>query len=422
MLDIRLIRETPDIVRKNLEKRDSAAMIKKLNELIELDKNWRAAKQDAEELKHQRNILSSEIALLKKQGKDISKKLKIAKQIPEKIQELDIIANSLKEKETEILMVLPNILHESVPLGVDDSENKVENVYGKKPRYSFKLKSHVDLLAEKDIADTEKAAEISGARFFYLKKELVMLDYALMKFALDFLYKKGFILIEPPFMIRRKPYEGVTDLESFEDVLYKIENEDLYLIATSEHPIAAYHMNELIDAEKLPLKYAGISPCFRKEAGSHGKDTKGIFRVHQFNKIEQFIFSRAENSWKYHEEMINHAAEIFKKLGFHFRIVNVCTGDIGSIAAKKYDLEVWMPVQQAYREMVSCSNCTDYQARRLNVRYTDGKTRDYVHTLNSTAIATTRALVAIIENFQNKDGSVSIPKILQPYMDGMKKI
>jgi len=221
-------------------------------------------------------------------------------------------------------------------------------------------------------------------------------------------------------MMRRKPYEGVTDLHDFEEMLYKIENEDLYLIATSEHPIAAMHMDE--NLAKLPLKYAGISTCFRKEAGSHGKDTKGIFRVHQFNKVEQFIFCKPEESWKLHEELIKNAEDLLKKLEIPYRVVNVCTGEIGNIAAKKLDLEAWMPAQKTYREVVSCSNCTDYQARRLNIKYkADGEKR-YVHTLNSTAIATSRTLVAIMENFQQKDGSVKIPKALIPYMGGLKKI
>ncbi|MBU0758392.1 MAG: serine--tRNA ligase [Nanoarchaeota archaeon] len=422
MLDIRQIRENPDAVIKDLEKRDAPEMRSKLDNVIELDRRWRDAKAEVEKLKHYRNKVTKEISQLKKDGKDISEKLKLMKEIPEKIKKLDEESIGLKEQVDEIMMILPNILHESVPIGLDDSENVVAKTHGKIPKFDFKLKSHVDLVKERDFADIEKAGEVSGSRFYYLKRELVLLDSALQKFALDILHKKGYILMEPPFMLRRKPYEGVTSLGDFEDVMYKIEGEDLYLIATSEHPIGAYHLNEVLDSAKLPLKYAGISPCFRKEAGSHGKDTKGIFRVHHFNKIEQFIFCRPEESWDLHEELIANAEEIFQLLELPYRIVNVCTGDMGGIAAKKYDLEVWMPVQQAYREAVSCSNCTDYQARRLNVRYIDGVKRELVHTLNSTAIATTRALVAMMENFQDKDGFIHIPKALQPYMNGMKKI
>jgi seryl-tRNA synthetase len=237
------------------------------------------------------------------------------------------------------------------------------------------------------------------------------------RMAMDMMVKKGFTPILPPFMMRREPYEGVTDLADFENVMYKIGNEDLYLIATSEHPIAAMHMNEILEEERLPLKYAGISTCFRKEAGAHGKDTKGIFRVHQFNKVEQFVFCKPEDSWKLHEELLANAEEVFKALEIPYRVVNVCTGDIGIVAAKKYDMEAWMPVQKAYREVISCSNCTAYQSVRLNVKYgkVGAEGKEYVHTLNSTAVATPRAIVAIMENHQNKDGSISIPKALRPY-------
>jgi seryl-tRNA synthetase len=248
---------------------------------------------------------------------------------------------------------------------------------------------------------------------------------ALINFALEELKNKGYVLVEPPFMMRKKPYEGVTDLADFEEMLYKIEEEDLYLIATSEHAIAAMHMNEVLDEKDLPLRYAGISACFRKEAGSHGRDTRGIFRTHQFNKVEQFIFCKPEDSWKMHEELRENAEYLAQKLELPYRLVSVCTGDIGTVAAKKYDLEVWMPAQNSYREIVSCSNCTDYQARRLNIKYREIKgkpPKDFVHTLNSTAIATGRTIVAILENYQQKDGSIIIPTVLRKYMGGIERI
>jgi len=217
-------------------------------------------------------------------------------------------------------------------------------------------------------------------------------------------------------MMRKAPYSAMVSMGDFEEVMYKVEGEDLYFIATSEHSIGPYHMNETLELKDLPLKYAGVSPCFRKEAGSHGKDTKGIFRVHHFHKVEQFVFSSEKDSWKLHEELLKNAEEIFQKLKLPYRVVNVCTGDMGGIAAKKYDIEVWMPAQKTYREAVSCSNCTDYQARRLNTKYQEGNDRKFVHTLNSTAIATSRAIVAIMENYQNKDGSFDVPKALHPYM------
>jgi seryl-tRNA synthetase len=248
---------------------------------------------------------------------------------------------------------------------------------------------------------------------------------ALLAFAMEGLFKNGYTPIEPPYLMKREAYEGVTALSDFEDVLYKIENEDLYLIATSEHPMAAMFKDEVLKEEELPLKLAGISACFRKEAGVHGKDTRGIFRTHQFNKIEQFVFCTPEESWKLHEELVHNAEELVQKLGLPYRVVNVCTGDIGTVAAKKYDVEAWMPAQNAYREIVSCSNCTDYQARRLNIRYREKEgapTKGLVHTLNSTAIATGRTIVAILENFQQEDGSIVVPKVLRKYMGDIEKI
>jgi seryl-tRNA synthetase len=248
---------------------------------------------------------------------------------------------------------------------------------------------------------------------------------ALMSFAIEEMVKKNYIPIEPPYLMRKEAYEGVTALSDFAEMLYKIENENLYLIATSEHPMAAMLQNEVLKEEELPLKLAGISACFRKEAGAHGKDTRGIFRTHQFNKIEQFIFCTPEQSWPLHEELLQNAENLVQKLELPYRIVNVCTGDIGTVAAKKYDVEAWMPAQNAYREIVSCSNCTDYQARRLNIRYREKEgapTKGFVHTLNSTALATGRTIVAILENYQQEDGSIIIPKVLRKYMSNNEAI
>ncbi|MBD3313475.1 serine--tRNA ligase [Candidatus Woesearchaeota archaeon] len=423
MLDINLIRENPEIVKADLKKRGDKESLKKLKELIEKDKKWRQLKYDFQNIKSEKNSISKEISERKKQGKKADDLLKKLKDIPQKIEWFSAEIGKLKEDIDSILMDLPNILHESVPVGKDDTENELVRQWGKKPDFRFKPKSHVDLLEQLDIADTERAAKVAGSRFYYLKGDLVMLDFALQQFALDILRGKGFIPVYPPFMMNRKAYEGVTDLGDFQEVMYKIEDEDLYLIATSEHPLTAMHMDETIEPEDLPIKYAGLSACFRKEAGAHGKDQKGIFRVHQFTKVEQIIFSKPAESWKHHEELLKNAEEIFQKLGLPYRIVNICTGDIGTVAAKKYDLEVWMPVQDAYREAVSCSNCTDYQARRLNIREgKEGGEKEMLHTLNSTAVATGRTMVAIIENFQNQDGSINIPKVLQPYMNGLKII
>lgn len=421
MLDINLIRESPDVVRDDLKKRGQEDLIAKVDDLRDLDEGWRKLKVNSEDLRHRRNEISREIARAKKEGKDLTTLLKEASEIPKKIKQLEEDQDAKRQEMDSILMTLPNILHDSVPVGADETANKVEREVGKKTKHAFTPKSHVDLLESLDLAETEKAAKLAGARSYFLKRDFVMLDLSLQKLALDILVKKGYTPIYPPFMMRRKPYEGVTDLEAFHDVLYKIENDDLYLIATSEHPLAALHMDEFVDVSSLPLRYAGLSTCFRKEAGSHGKDTKGIFRVHQFNKVEQFIFCRPDDSWKLFNELIANAEEFFRALELPYRIVDVCTGDIGSIAAKKYDLEVWMPVQKRYREAVSCSNCTDYQARRLKIRYKDGDEKGFVHTLNSTMVATGRAMVAILENFQQEDGSIRLPKALHPLM-GKKAI
>jgi len=425
VLDIKLIREHPDLVRSNIEKRGAPDKLQMLDNLIEHDKKWRQSLTKLNELRHRRGIVTAEIAELKKKGKDASKKIREAKRIPEEIKKLETQVDEYKEKVDYILLRLPNILHESVPVGKDEHDNVSVRTWGRTPKFDFPPKDHIDLGLSLGIMDIERAGKVSGARFYYLKKGAVLLDRALMSFALEEMMKKGYTPVEPPFLMRRKPYEGVTDLGDFGEMLYKVEEEDLYLIATSEHPIAAMFMDEVLNAEELPQKFVGVSACFRREAGAHGKDTRGIFRTHQFNKVEQFVFCRPEDSWKIHEELIANAEDLFHKLELPFRIVNVCTGDIGTVAAKKYDLEVWMPAQSLYREVVSCSNCTDYQARRLNIRYREKEgeaPKGFVHTLNSTAIAGGRTIVAILENFQQKDGSVIVPKVLRPYMGGIEKI
>ena len=423
MLDIKLVRENSGAIQADLKKRGDKEKLAWLDELADLDRKWRQAKFDFQTIQHRKNEISREIAESRKKGKDISKQLKELKDIPEKITAFGAELEGFEKRIRHYLMSLPNILHESVPIGRGDAENVLIREWGRKPEFGFKPKSHTDLLEGLGIADIERAGRVSGARFYYLKDELVLLDMALQKFALDFLREKGFTLISPPPMMRGDAYRGVTSLQDFEDVMYKIEGEDLYLIATSEHPLAAMFIGETLDSDTLPLKFAGVSPCFRKEAGAHGRDTKGIFRVHNFNKVEQFIFCRPEDSWRLHEDLLKNSEQLLQKLGLPYRVVNVCTGDIGSIAAKKYDIEVWFPVQNAYREAMSCSNCTDYQARRLNIRHgKEGGDKQLVHTLNNTALATSRIMVAILENFQNKDGTVNIPKILQPYMNNIRKI
>lgn len=425
MLDIKFIRANPEFVENNLKKRGDSEKLKILDELIEYDERWRRLLTELNELRHQRKLLTTEIAATKKKGEDASDEISKARNIDTKITALEEKVKKTKEKRRYYLMRIPNLLHESVPKGKDEQDNVPIRTWGKIPEFDFSVKDHIDLGLSLDIIDIERAGKVAGARFFYLKRESVLLDMALMNFALEEIIKKNYTPIEPPFLMRRKPYEGVVALSDFENDLYKIENEDLYLIATSEHPMAAMFMNEVLKAEDLPLKLVGVSPNFRKEAGAHGKDTRGIFRTHQFNKVEQFVFCKPEDSWKIHEELIRNAEELVQKLGLPYRVVNVCTGDIGTVAAKKYDIEAWMPAQNAYREIISCSNCTDYQARRLNLRYREKEgapPKGFVHTLNSTALATGRTTVAILENYQQENGSVIVPKVLRKYMGGIEKI
>lgn len=425
MLDIKLVRENPKLVRNNLMKRGDPENLRMLDELIDFDRKWRQHLTELNELRHERRLITTEIAALKKKGKNAKKELSKAKKIDTEITALKKQVNECEQKVHYYLMRLPNLLHESVPTGKDENDNVQVRSWGEIPKFSFPVKDHINLGLSLDIMDIERAGKIAGARFFYLKREGVLLDMALMNFALEEMVKKGYTPIEPPFLMRREPYEGVVAISDFEDVLYKIEKEDLYLIATSEHPMAAMFMNEVLKTEDLPLKLVGVSANFRKEAGAHGKDTRGIFRTHQFNKIEQFIFCKPEDSWKMHEELIQNAEELVQKLGLPYRVVNDCTGDIGTVAAKKYDIEAWMPAQNAFREIISCSNCTDYQARRLNIKYREKEgepPKGFVHTLNSTAIATGRTIVAILENNQQKDGSVGVPEVLRKYMGGIKKI
>ena len=420
MLDIKLVRENPEIIKKDLNKRGDKDRLKLLDKTIEIDKEYRNLLQETEKLRAQRNEISKNIAQLKKQGKKADKELKLASQIPKKIQDIEEKQNKINKQLKHNLMHLPNILHESVPKGETEEDNKVLKKSGKPSK--TKTESHVDIMEEYDLADLSRAAKISGARFWFLKGELAMLDFALQKYAIDFMHNRGYTILHPPFMMNKRAYEGVTDLKDFEDVMYKVEDEDLYLIATSEHPLTAMFMDEVFEEDALPIKSAGISSCFRKEAGAHGKDTKGIFRGHQFNKIEQIIICKPEDSWKFHEELLKNVEDFFESLNLPFRTVNICIGDMGTVAAKKYDVEVWMPAQQKYREVASCSNCTDYQARRLGMRFRYKGKNTIVHTLNSTCVATSRALVGILENNQQKDGSILIPNVLVSYMNGIRKL
>jgi len=417
MIDLKLIRENPDFVKENLKKRNDPTLLKMVDEVRELDVKWREVISQINELRRKRNELSIQIAKLKSQGKEFNILLEEAKNLPQKIKELERKKEELENRITYLLLRIPNLIHESVPYGKDENENVEIRRWGKPPTFNFEPKDHLTILKELNLIEQERANKIAGHGFFFFKEKLVLLDLAIQRFAIDFLRKKGFVLVYPPLMMKREFYEGVTSLEDFDLQLYKIDNQDLHLIATSEHPIAAMHANEVFLKDELPKLYCGLSVNFRKEVGAHGKYTKGLFRMHQFHKVEQFVFSLPEESWEWHEILQKNAEKLYQKLGLHYRVVNVCTGDLGVVAAKKYDIEVWM-VDGKFREAGSNSNCTDYQARRLNIRYREKEgapVKGYVHTLNSTALATSRTMLAIIEQYQQKDGSVKIPKVLWKY-------
>jgi seryl-tRNA synthetase len=422
MLDPRILKENPESIRDMLKKRNMTDF--PLDDLIILYKRRGELIIKTQELRRKKNLLSETVASKKKSKEDASFELAEMKQVSIMIDQTESEAIQIEEKFNQLIMALPNLLNEGVPVGKDEEENVVVRQNGRIIRPNFSPKDHIDLATSLDLIDLGRAAKVSGSRFYFLKNELVKMNQALANFALDFLSDNNYTLIQPPFMIRREPMVGSVILNDFEDVIYKIEGEELYMIGTSEHAIASMHMDEILEGIKLPIRYAGFSSCFRKEAGAHGRDMKGIFRVHQFEKVEQFIFCRPEESWREHERMLVLSEEFFKQLGIPYRVMLLCSGDTGKISAKTYDIEAWMAGQKAYREVVSCSNCLDYQARRLRIRFRDKTNEEtrLVHTLNSTLVATERTMVAILENFQTSRGTVEVPKVLQKYMGGLEEI
>ena len=421
MLDPKLIKEKPEVIKDMLKARSVEF---DLEGLIDSDQKRREFITKTDELRKKKNQVALNISEKKKKGEDISSILAEMKSVSEQLSKLEVEQNNIEKKYLKLATSIPNLIHESVPIGEDEESNKEIKKWGNIPEFDFKIKDHIDISEDLDLVDLERAAKVAGARFYYLKNDLVRLNQALINFGLDFLREKGYSVVQPPYMINRESMEGAVIAEDFEEVIYKIDNQDLYMIGTSEHAMAAMHSKEIIEGKDIPKKYAGISPCFRKEAGAHGRDQKGIFRVHQFDKIEQFVFSKPEDSWKEHEKLLSIAEEFYQKLEIPYRVMLLSTGDTGNISAKTYDIEAWMAGQNAYREIVSCSNCLEYQARRLKIRFRDKTNEDtqYVHTLNSTLIATTRVLVAIMENFQTKDGHIRIPEVLQGYMGNQKEI
>lgn len=423
MIDIKLVRENPELVKENIKKKFQDDKLHLVDKIRKKDIDWRNQKQRADKLRSERNQISKQIADLKKQGKDASALLAKAQLIPKKIEEIEKKENEIRESIEQDLKKIPNIIHSSVPVGKDDKSNVVREVIGKPAKPSFEVLNHAEIAEKLNIADFDTSAKTSGNGFYYLKGDLALLNQALISYAREFMVKNGYEYIEPPLMIRKEILEGVYSKAEIDQMAYKIEGEDLYLIATSEHPLIGMFINKTLRKEDLPVKITGYSMCFRKEIGSHGIDEKGFYRTHQFNKQEMVVICKPEDSYKYYKELLDLSKELFKKLGIPIRERESCSGDLSDLKAKGADLEAWSPRQQEYFEITSVTNMEAAQARRLNIKFVDEKNeRIFVHTLNNTAIATSRALVAILENYQQKDGSIKVPEVLQKYMGGKRVI
>jgi len=420
MIDPKIVKDNPDLLLEMLKKR-------KVNfpftELLELDRKRRELIIETQNFRHKKNTLSQSIAKKKKNQENVDSELEEMKKVGEQMVSLENKKDIVEKRYSDLVYSIPNLLQDSVPIGESENDNIVIRTYNDFMKSKIK-NDHVNLANSLGLIDLERAAKISGARFYFLKNELVLMNQALTNYALDFLVEKGYQLIQPPYMLKKDAIRGSIIMDDFEDVIYKIENEDLYMIGTSEHAMASMHMDEILDSRDLPLRYGSISPCFRKEAGAHGKDMKGIFRVHQFEKVEQFVVTDSSNSSTEHERMLSVTERFYQNLELPFRTVLLSSADTGKVSSKTYDIEAWMPGQEKYRELASCSNCIDFQARRLKIRHR-GKVNEetqLVHTLNSTLVATQRTMVAILENYQTNNHSVIVPTVLRKYMNDIKEI
>jgi len=420
MFDIKLLRENPELVKEGLAKKGVEVDV---DRVLELDKERRVLLKEIEELRHLQKEANRKIA--KAQGEEKERLVAEMRGVAGKIKELSPKLDELEEELNKLLHLVPNLPLEEVPVGRDESENVVVKVVeGELPPLDFPPRDYMQIARKLDIIDTERAAKVSGTRFGYLKREAVLLEFALVQFALETLMAEGFIPVVPPVMIRREAMAGMGYLAWGEDEIYYLPKDELYLVGTSEQSIGPMHMGEILSSQQLPLRYVGFSTCFRREAGSYGRDTKGILRVHQFDKVEMFSFCEPEKSRQEHQFIISMQEKLVRALKIPYRVVQMCTGDLGTPAANKVDIECWMPGQGEYRETHSASNCTDYQARALNIRYkqTPDSPPRFVHTLNGTAYAIGRMIIAIIENYQQPDGSVVVPEVLRKYMGGLERI
>lgn len=424
MIDIKLIRENPKLVKENIKKKFQDEKLPLVDKLKKLDDKWRKLKYQADNLRKSRNDISKQINKAKKQKNSqlVNQLIKKAKDIPNKIRKAEEKDEKLEVKIKKILVQIPNIMSKKVPIGKDESENKILKKGGKIPKFDFKLKNHVELIENLDIGDFDASAKVAGKGFYYLKNDLALLNRALIQFAVDFMKKIGYTYIETPLMLNEKAIYASMSKEEIEDSVYSIKDENLNLIGTAEQSLLAYHTDSTIREEDLPKKYFSYSMCFRKEIGSHGINEKGLWRTHQFNKVEQFIFCKPEDSEKLYDELLKNSEEILKKLGLPYQVVEMCSGDLADWKFRSADLEVYRPTTKEYGEVMSLSNCTEYQARKLNIKCIDKHgNRRILHTLNDTALASSRIMVAILENFQQKDGSIKIPKALWKYT-GFKEI
>ncbi len=421
MLDIKFIKENVELVKENIRKKFQEEKLPLVDRVLKLDEQWRKLKFEEDKLRSERNKISKRINELKKSGKKADKELKEAKAIPVKISKLEEKRRRLEKEIREVLMKIPNIIHESVPIGKDDSENVEIEKIGKPVIPDYEILHHAELAERLGGLDLDSARETSGHGFYYLIDKLAVLHSAMLSFARDYMISKGFQYVIPPFMIRGKVVEGVMSFEEMDAMMYKIEGEDLYLIGTSEHSMIGRFINKIIKSKDLPITLTSYSPCFRKEVGAHGIEEKGLYRLHQFEKQEMIVICDPEDSYKWYDKMLNYTVDVFRQLDIPVRKLEICSGDLADLKTKSADVEGWSPRQKKYFELGSCSNLTDAQARRLNIKIDNGREKYFAHTLNNTVLASPRALIALLENNQQRDGSIKVPKVLWKYT-GFKEI
>ena len=417
MLDIKLIRSNPDQIKQSVNRRGKN-YDPIFDQILEIDQKRRALNSKCDDLKYKQNSFSKQLPNLKKAGKDVSSMMKEMKEISDEVKSLTSQINELENSQKEILLKIPNAVHESTPDGLDDSANVEIRKFSSPREFDFTPLPHWDLGNNLDIIDPERAAKVTGTRFVFYKGLGARLERAVINFYLDTHLKNGYTELFPPFMANKDSLIGTGQLPKFEEDMFKIENKDYYLISTAEVPVTNFHRSEILNADELPIKYCAYSACFRGEAGSAGRDTRGLIRQHQFNKVELVKFVKPENSYDELEKLVEDAQKVLKLLELPHRVVALSAGDLGFSSAKTYDIEVWMPSYNRYVEISSCSNFEDYQARRANIKYKSSPKdkAQFIHTLNGSGVAVGRTVAAILENFQNKDGSVTVPKVLVPYI------